>query len=638
MATAPSYNLISEFVSDPIKDTRPDFTSCSPYWVICVFPLALPLTFSRSSMASVSALSGSGAGMRDVGKIIITDDCVAMTVSANKEQHVKSLSASLIQTTQNYLVDILPGDWIMAWICNHEEDGIQIAQLAKDGKAANGWDDGLKFIGRINSIRKRIDRDPESGILSSTYSLNASSFTELDSQFFYDQSLADTTFAGAAGLSTWMAMVGLDSEQLLELSIDEQADNVHKIIPTLLELLLGKGVPSSVNPVKELPAATGAGVGSQQEAPFAYLVPKEVGDLLGKTSRDVTKAGGCLAFCDILETIYGVQTYSNTNSTSAPWRIFAPDINSGSGSSFQYTGNPMLGAFIPIMPQLTNRPLWSVLTQYLNPTVNELYTCLRVNSDGDIVPTLMLRQIPFTTDAFSQRNNGLLKSKEFGASNENQGRQIPITPFLSLPRWVMHPELLSMVDIGRSDATRCNFVHVYGQNNYATNNIPITEQLVNNPPIRDDLDIQRSGLRAYMSTVAVDAFNQAGQAPRTWMEFVADMMIGSQYTLNGTITCRGISVPICEGDNLEFDNVIYHIEGLTHSVSIDSDGNRTFNTSLQLSNGMRAIAKQGQSLTDEGGPNGTGSSGTPQYPGFEQDDNITYDPGITQDDGKSETD
>ena len=88
MATAPSYNLISEFVDDATKDTNPDFTSCSPYWVICVFPLALPLTFSRSSMASVGALAGSGAGMRDVGKIIITDDCMAMTISSNKEQHV----------------------------------------------------------------------------------------------------------------------------------------------------------------------------------------------------------------------------------------------------------------------------------------------------------------------------------------------------------------------------------------------------------------------------------------------------------------------------------------------------------------------------------------------------------------------
>jgi hypothetical protein len=612
MDTGPVYPLIAEFVSDADNDTNPDFTSCSPFWVVCIFPLALPLTFSRSSMASVEALPGAGAGLRDPGKIVITDDCIAMTITSNKEQHIKSLNASLVQTSHNYIVDVLPGDWVMAWILNHEEKGRDVAKRANQGQACNNFDDGLKFVGRVNSIRKRLERDPDGG-LTSTFSLSAAAFTELDSQFFYDQSLADTTFAGAAGLSTWLAMVGMDVEQLLQISIDSQADNVHKIIPTLIELLLGKGVPSTVNPVKELPAATGAGVGSQEEAPFAYLVPKEVGDLLGKTSRDVSKAGGVLAYCDILTTIYGVQHFSNTLSTSSPYRVFIPDISEGDGSSFQFTGKSMMGAFIPIMPQLTNRPLWNVLTQYLNPTVNEMYTCLRVNAAGKIVPTLMLRQIPFTTDAFVQKN-------------EN----IPVTAFLSLPRWKMHSGLLSVVDVGRSDATRCNFVHVYGQNNYATNNISVTEQLVNNPPIRDDLDIQRSGLRTYMTTVAVDAFDQAGRAPREWIEFIADMMIGSQYTLNGSMACRGISAPICEGDNLEFDNVAYHIEGVTHSVMIEPDGGRNFTTMLQLSNGMRIAAKKGQKLTDQ-----SDVSNTPQYPGFEQDDNTQYDPGFTQDDGKT---
>jgi hypothetical protein len=607
MATAPSYPLIAEFVSDPDKDSNPDYTSCSPYWVICVFPLELPLTFSRSSMASIEAIPGSGAGLRN-SKIIITDDCISMTVSSNKEQHVKSLNATLVQLSRNYMVDILPGDWIMAWMVNSEETGLDIASRAAQGKPCNGFKDGLKFIGRINSIRKRLERDPDGG-LQANINLAAAAFTELDSQFFYDQSLADTTFAGAAGLSTWLAMVGLDVEDLLSLSIDHQEDNVHKIIPTLLELLLGKGVPSTVNPVKELPAATGAGVGSQQEAPFAYLVPKEVGDLIGKTSRDASKASGCLAYCDILTTIYGVQNYSNTSPSGARFKVFAPDINEGQGGSFQYTGKPMLGAFIPIMPQLTNRPLWNVLTQYLNPTVNEMFTALRVNSDGNVVPTLTLRQIPFTTEAFVQRN-------------EN----VSITPFLSLPRWVMHPSLLSMVDIGRSDATRCNFVHVYGQNNYATNNISITEQLVNNPPIRDDLDIQRSGLRTYMTTVAVDSFNQAGEAPRVWMEFVADMMIGSQFTFNGTMACRGISAPICEGDNLEFDNVVYHIEGYSHSVGIDPDGGRTFTTNIQLSNGMEQAPRNGETFSDV-----DEFAKTPQYPGFSQLSNTKYDPGVTRD-------
>jgi hypothetical protein len=65
-----------------------------------------------------------------------------------------------------------------------------------------------------------------------------------------------------------------------------------------------------------------------------------------------------------------------------------------------YTGTELLGTFLPVMPELTNKPLWSVLQQFLNPTVNEMYTCLRVNKDNRVVPTLVVRQIPFTTEAF----------------------------------------------------------------------------------------------------------------------------------------------------------------------------------------------------------------------------------------------
>lgn len=630
-STAPSYSLLSEFVTDIEKTPNPDFTSCAPFWVICIFPLAIPLTFSRSSMSSVDALPGAGAGLRDAGKIIITDDCMALTIASKKEQHVKSLSMSLMHTDRNYLVDLLPGDWIMAWICNSEEKGRDVAKRARQGKPCNDFTDGLKFVGRINSIRKHMERTAD-GILSSSFAITCSEFSELDSQFFYDQNLADTVFAGSAGIESWAARFGLDFESLMAITIQQQEDNVHKIIPSLLELFLGKGVSSSINPIPQLPAATGGGVNSDQgkEAPFAYLVPKEVGDLLGKTSRDVSKAGGCLAYCDILTTIFGVQTYSNTNAQSAPYRAFVPDLKEGNNSFF-YTGTPMLGAFIPIMPQLTNRPLWSVLTQYLNPTVNEMYTCLRVNGNGKVVPTLMLRQIPFTTDAFVQKNdNQNTPSGSFGTSDQ----QINVTPFLSLPRWKMHPSLVQSVNIGRSDSTRTNFVHVYGQNDYATNNITVTEQLVNNPPIHDDLDIQRSGLRTYMTTVAVDAFDQAGKAPRVWMEFVADMMIGSQYTLNGSIVSRGISRPICEGDNLEFDGTCYHIEGITHSCSIDYDGNRSFITSIDLSNGMR-IPTDNKKLTDTANAD---SDTLPQYPGFDQNDNTTYDPGITHDDGKGPQD
>jgi hypothetical protein len=50
--------------------------------------------------------------------------------------------------------------------------------------------------------------------------------------------------------------------------------------------------------------------------------------------------------------------------------------------------------------------------------------------------------------------------------------------------------------------------------------------------------------------------------------------------------CIGIYEPIAVGDNLEFDFVIYHIEGVIHRCTISQDGVKSFRTILTISNGI----------------------------------------------------
>jgi len=622
--TAPTYDLMTEF-----GDEDADATSTAPYWVICVFPLGLPLSFSRSSMSSSSKFPADGAKLRGP-RLIITGDCRQLTITNSKASHLKSLQASLTQSSVNYLVEILPGDWIMAWMVSYEETatGNQgIVGRLKSGEPCNNFLDGLKFVGRVQSINKNLDRGAD-GMLKVSYSLNAAAFKELDTSIFYDHNLAE--FAQTQ-VGTWLAKIGLNIRELFKTTKNGNVqDNVHILIPALFEILLGTGVSPNLNPGGKgaLQATTGGlapkDENDPKEAPFAYLVPEEIGQALNKESR--SKDGGILAYADIMELLFGIQQYSNTNSGLSTSSIFIPDVdenNELTTKQHRYTGTPMLGAFLPLMPQFTNKPFWNVLEQFLNPVVNEMYTCLRVNKDGNVVPQLVVRQIPFTTDLFSDKNAQGLPSDQAGPLNQDQQQQINVTKFLSLPRWKMSPRLLSNVSVGRSDVTRVNFVHIYGQNGYNAG-IPIIRQLVVNPPVRDDLDIQRSGLRPFMTTVAVDAVNQAGQTPGVWMQLVADRLIGSQFTLNGTMTCTGISLPICEGDNLEFDGVVYHIEGVIHQCSIDSNGMRSFYTTLQLSNGMRFEPEIVASVV------ATNTEGS-IYPGVSSEDLTTYDPGSTND-------
>lgn len=633
--TAPVYNILDEYTD---QGENADSTSTTPFWVIAVIPLAYPLSYNRKQQGSVTKFPADGAKTR--GKtLVITGDCTQLSISGSKDSHLKNLQAVLSQTTHNYLVEIMPGDWVLAWIVNDEEKATGfngLIERIRNGDACNYWSDGLKFVGRVESMRKSLMRSDNA--LSVSYQLSARAFSELDTSIFYEQALAEKAKESSL---TWMAKVGFDLRKVFKESENGNGqgsikDNVHVLIPTLLEILLGTGLPSTVNPAGKGSLQTTYGSQASQsddnpqEAPFSYLVPKEVGDLLGKTSRAPSKAGGILAYADVMELLYGVQSYENTNEGSAAYLKFTPTIAQGAETNAQhkYTGTPMLGAFWPYMPEMTNTPFWNVLEQFLNGTCNEMYTAMRVNDAGRIVPTMVLRQIPFTTDSFI--NGEKDDSGSYGPSTEAQADapHIDVTRFLSLPRWKMSPKLLNVMDIGRSNATRVNFVHVYGQNNYGRN-WPLPYQVAMNKPIQDELDIQRSGLRAFSTTVACDFSNQAGKAPTTWMKLIADRVMGSHLTMNGTMTSIGISAPICEGDNLEFDGVVYHIESVAHNCSIDTQGGtRSFSTTLTLTNGLRSDDQDGD--PNKSAPPTMSNPDLSLYAGIDLSDNLTNNPGVTK--------
>lgn len=193
-----------------------------------------------------------------------------------------------------------------------------------------------------------------------------------------------------------------------------------------------------------------------------------------------------------------------------------------------------------------------------------------------------------------------------------------MTRFLEMPRWVIPDVMISSYDVGRSDATHFNFFHIYGQSSHLTSNVPVQLQLLQNPPVRDDIDIMRSGLRPYMATVECWFDDQLGSTPRAWIDLVADFLAGGQFTYNGTLQCFGIQSPICEGDNLEFDGVVYHIESLVHNAQIDAGGNKSWMTTVSLSNGLRA------DVPDDAGD-------LVIYPGIAANDNTRLLPGYSND-------
>lgn len=639
MAKAPTYELIKDFGDG-------EDISTSPYWVICVIPLALPSTYSRSEGKSVDGvLPGAGIEIRkDPGILIITEDCTSISVSTNKESHIGQMSA-VLSNGRNYLLDVLPGDWVMAWMMSYKDTNL--LERISGYKKSNQFHDGLKFVGRIQSVRNEVARSIN-GEIRSEYHITANSFRELETQIFYDPAFIDNQVTREDGILTWMARLNIDFTDFFRIENNYLGNNSHVIVEKFMKIVLGTGVPNSANITGQPTALVGsnsfsAAQGQEEQArsvegpltkgetdvpQFAYGVPSTVGKLLGK-DRPSNKSN-VLSFIDLVECVTGVQSYENTNA-SDPGALFRPRIQSGSGTSFLYTGTPLQGAFLPVSLQFTNRSVWSLIDQFRNPVINEMFTTLRANQNGDVVPQFIFRQIPFTSPAFKSKDQktdqqkredtrsyfqnlvglGVISQEDFSVLSDtiqnSPSSQIAFTPFLSIPRWKLDPVMISGMSIGRSDVTRCNFVHLTGQNSYQNNAATQTEQLIKTPPILDSLDVQRSGLRPYIAQINVVNQVNYGILPKELVEIVADWIMGNHLTVNGTVTSVGIQAPICVGDNLEFGGIVYHITGVTHSCSISADGMRRFSTSLNLANGMLATDDTGDSdfypLTLENGKN-----------------------------------
>ena len=642
MSESYRYNIVTDYTT---ATSGAAVLSPTPYWVILVIPLGKPISFDRATHSSPAGVDPFSGGRLRGKPILIISDCINLTITSSKTAHQLGLNATLIQGKINYLTQVLPGDWVMSWIVNGEKalrDLVKLLQKPDPKKPANEFNSGLKFIGRVESLRKSMSLDKESGVKRTRYSLVAIGFKEFTAQIFYDQALATADKSLQAGLP-WLVRAGFEISKLFEnlKGWETNADNINIILDVMLTAFIGTGFRKGLNPEPTIAnAAVAGGVGISDyydEPPRAYLVPSIVGQYLGIQSK--SKTSGFHSYADLLMVVMGVQKYgssaiSSEVSDGGGEQLFPQRDMNLSTPTFSrcFCPDPLYGTFPAVAVDISNKPLWNVLEQFLNPTVNEMYTCLKPGPDGRIRPALIVRQIPFTSDAFNPKGTELQETNaNWGSSAMTQSTQVQttgpstnytliddkirFTPYSSLPRWVLHPAMVTDVDIGRSDATRFNFIRLVGFDPTTSKPVSIPYQLVNNPPLRDDLDIQRSGVRSFSANIACHVRDQVGAVTTKWTRLIADRAMLSHLTLNGTIVSIGIFSPLHIGENVEFDNVIYHLESITHTCSMETNGGRrSFNSVLSVSNGVLEGTHTIDKVT------------CPKYAGFEGADLRFFDP------------
>lgn len=491
--------------------------------------------------------------------LVVINDCIGVSVTCNKNSFTPNMEATLLQTNINYLTAIAPGDFVLVNMVNWESQADNIFNRANSSNpgSINGFYDGFKGIFKIQSVRRVTSViDQNTGKRSVVFKITGYAFTEFNNMLYFDPSVAlqspgSPIFAGQIS-TKWKQLVSANKNNSLQ-----------DLIKILISSFIGMGSPRN---------AGNSITGAQFQSPNdSYFMPLIIGKLLAVP--EVTVAA------DIYNYWFGLQQYANAtiNSSITPMTGLNPIMGQNS-DGFYYTPIPCAGRAI-LAPEYWNQvKAWDILNQYINAPLNEFFTCFRADPlDGTIMPTVVLRQIPFTNEDFSTNNPN-----------------IPVTRFLNVPRWKISPTMVLSQDIGRDEVLRINYVQVFARllqggdqgSDYTLESSKGNYQF-------DINDIQRSGLRPKVTASMFDLYDPATSAAQSsfnspnWAKIHADALIGGHLKLHGTFVCAGIADPIAIGDNLEFEDTVFHIEQIVHSCSINpSNGIKSFRTIISVSQGI----------------------------------------------------
>jgi hypothetical protein len=511
--------------------------------------------------------------------MVIENDCVSVSTNMNKGTLTPSMNATLKLTDVNYETEIAPGDFVFVNMLNWQRDSRRVADQARANKPINGVNDGFKGFYKVQSVRRSLSTDAKSGEKTVTFNITGFAFTEFNNTVYFNPNLVNqkdlenqALFIADVGVF-WRARVTAAGKPPIQ-----------DTIAYLIQAFIGSGVSTKAAKVSGMTVTPNA----------HFLVPTLVGRLLGvvdgnpgNQNDNQHKYKTTQAAKDIYLYLFGIQHYASGSATT--------NLSTGMNPSnlkpqmefpgFYYTAQ-LCGGISLLKPEFWNQvKLWSILNQYTNTPLNELYTCFRVAPHVNrIMPTVVFRQIPFTNSDFMTQplSPGAAINAQAKANN------IFVTTFLTLPRWKVTADVILDLDIGREEAARINFVQYYSKSNFNDKGVEISGETAAKNYMFDASDIERNGLRPYIAQVQFDDdINISVQNGPIWARIVGDALTGGQLKMNGTMVCKGITEPITVGDNLEFDGTVYHIEQVSHTSAINpGDGVKQFRTTISLSSGI----------------------------------------------------
>lgn len=527
--------------------------------------------------------------------LIVESDCLFIETVQDKGILTPSMSCTLVMTDINYETAVAPGDFVFVNILNWQEDARRVARQAYSLQPINGINDGFKGIYKVQSVRKRLSSDPITGTKTVLFTITGFAFTEFNNHIYFNPYLIDPK--DQDNFPLFSSLIGLDFNSLVN---KKTIFYIQDIIAMLIQSFIGTGIME-----KEIQLGVSRPIVSSNNTHF--LMPTKVGKLLG-----ISSSSSNLSAKDIYLFLFGLQTYAPGLNTTLSAGMNPIIGGKPFGSNFYYTNNVCEGV-CQLNPSYWNDvPAWSILNQYTNSPLNELYTCFRVSptaysnnvgntinisssatgggtslngtQNASVMPTMVFRQKPFTNPDYPLPRQGNSPGSQAISSGKTTG-------FLTVPRWKIDPALVFSMDIGRDESARFNFAQYFGRSTFTKDGADVSAEIAQHNYVFDVGDVQRSGLRPYIVNTQFDEIiqNKTDYRSPIWAQIVGDFVMGGHLKMNGTMVMAGIVQPIAVGDNFELDNIVYHIERIQHTAQISPlNGIVSFRTTLSLSQGISA--------------------------------------------------
>lgn len=444
----------------------------TPTTVILVVPFAYRSTYDFVNR--VHRINPHGAALAGE-PFFIHPRVVASNITSSKSSHVGNFTASFVDPDNFLLRNVMPDDWLIAWNFDNEEDARRVMKLVLAGEPANGFNDGLKFVGRVDSCRRSVSREASNGQEFKRVNITAYSFSELDTPVYYHPLMGKQN----SNLHILNMVDTLDSQFLAKVK-DAHFAHVNDILPLAVDTILGGGPRLEREEDEKWTPNT------------AYLVPEPVAKILGVRVKEDP-----VTYADLLTTLVGVQEYETGSEVNVDDAFYSdykplPRLKPTDPNVLRkrlFTPQPILSVFNPMVTPWSGTPVWGIVNSYLNPAINEMYTCLRPDDEGKVVPTLVIRQKPFTTESYGKGNKPVL----------------PHTMFKNLPRWKVDHSMVYAINTGRSRSLGFNYCEVQligtGVNGVVVRNAALADGV----SATNEAGVRRSGLKPFITTVMVAA-------------------------------------------------------------------------------------------------------------------------------------